>query len=869
MINFNETYIDNNTYPVTLGNLFKNLCSQVGLEVGNTDFPNNDYVVLGNPFTNNETCKTVLSSIAQLAGGFAHIGRDNKVYIKNLSLSDEYVENIDGHIYNSDFTKNEYYGAINTIVIGLKDVEGENITKEDFNITVAKEIKISEEYFLIDHTERNKVIDSIFSALNGLTYLPFNVSYYGLPYLDVGDKIQILDNEDNPHASYILKHNFKYNGAYSGKLESPKITETQEKIKNAQDLKTKFRKVELSVDKINGKIESIVESVDEQSEKMTQIEQDIDSINSKVSSVVDITNSVEGISKLEVTDAMEGDILELHILGNNTVFKKSYISSETYISSKTILTGSPQLKITDKDGYLLNARGVLRQKDGIYDEYVIKDGKSYIIQRISNDGSFILSDENLILLEDINIPLNEGLNIIELVYYTANMWLRYVTLNKFTDVYATKVEMNSAIEESATEITANVTKIVKDESDILQTQISELEIATGNISLEVSEVTAKSEELEQTTEELETEVQNKISIDEIIAKLNLAIKDGQGIIEITGNQVIINSDCFELTADGQVTATAGTIAGLTMWKDGVNSWLTKYFTHNGQKYVSGLLIPDNYESTFIFAGALDTESGWNTSNANLQIFHNGLVKAKWFNVNGESGYFNTTFDSGRTAMALTATTLDFRIDNDANELFTRFERKVEGFYLYLHTAPFFCIYDNLHSRLLYQADTRDGNVPYHYFTGEMWMDRDLDGTYVQVAQSGDWSDGRLKEDIKDCTESALDRINQMKFKQFTWNETAKKDNVGKHIDIGVIAGDLQKIDENYVDISPRIYNGEKQDLLSINLLNLLTTATKGIQELSTENNELKKQITNQQKVIDFLVNKLNCKEELEGYLKGE
>ena len=41
-------------------------------------------MILGNPFTNNEDCRTVLSNIAQLAGGFAKIGRDNKVYIKVL-----------------------------------------------------------------------------------------------------------------------------------------------------------------------------------------------------------------------------------------------------------------------------------------------------------------------------------------------------------------------------------------------------------------------------------------------------------------------------------------------------------------------------------------------------------------------------------------------------------------------------------------------------------------------------------------------------------------------------------------------------------------------------------------------------------------
>ena len=84
MIKFNTPYQNRVTYPIPAGDLFEDLCDQVGLEAGSTDFVNSNYLILGNPFTNNEDCRTVLSNIAQLAGGFARIGRDNKVYIVTL-----------------------------------------------------------------------------------------------------------------------------------------------------------------------------------------------------------------------------------------------------------------------------------------------------------------------------------------------------------------------------------------------------------------------------------------------------------------------------------------------------------------------------------------------------------------------------------------------------------------------------------------------------------------------------------------------------------------------------------------------------------------------------------------------------------------
>ena len=85
MIKFKIPYIDKNTYPTTISKILQNLCSLAGVQCGTTTFVNSDYIVTGNPFTNNEDCITVLSNIAQLAGGFAHIGRDDKLYIVNIA----------------------------------------------------------------------------------------------------------------------------------------------------------------------------------------------------------------------------------------------------------------------------------------------------------------------------------------------------------------------------------------------------------------------------------------------------------------------------------------------------------------------------------------------------------------------------------------------------------------------------------------------------------------------------------------------------------------------------------------------------------------------------------------------------------------
>lgn len=70
--------------------------------------------------------------------------------------------------------------------------------------------------------------------------------------------------------------------------------------------------------------------------------------------------------------------------------------------------------------------------------------------------------------------------------------------------------------------------------------------------------------IQQTKNEIDLQVQQKVSDNEIIAKINLAVDEGQGVIDIKGNQVKITSDYFTLDETGRIEATSGDIAGFEM-----------------------------------------------------------------------------------------------------------------------------------------------------------------------------------------------------------------------------------------------------------------------------------------------------------------
>lgn len=318
MIKFDVPYKDLSTYPCKAKVLFQNLCSQVGLIAGNIDFVNCDYMILGNPFTNNETCRVVLSNLAQLVGGFAKIGRDNKVYIVSLD-NENIVETIDGNNYFTDFSKNKQWGELNSLIIRISGTEGENTTREDeASITQngLTELVIEDNYFLIDQAEREKVINSLWNNLKGTKYLPFKTDYYGYPYLDAGDKIKILDSKDNEYESYVFNHTFTFNGAYRGKLETTALTKTQTAYKNTDNTKIKFRQVERKIDKINGIIEDVIEEQTENENKLTQVIQDVDGIKQQVSNTIDYKREKEGVTEIYLENAGKADMLKFEVKGN-------------------------------------------------------------------------------------------------------------------------------------------------------------------------------------------------------------------------------------------------------------------------------------------------------------------------------------------------------------------------------------------------------------------------------------------------------------------------------------------------------------------------------------------------------------------------
>lgn len=269
-INYEE---QDETNKICVSDLYQDICRNLGLTPKTIEFLNSDIEILNNPFTNNETNRTVLKAIATVACSFVEIDENNQIDLSWLS------DTLDYTFLKSDYSTLEsndtVLGPINTVVLKNSEVDDENVTKRAENVEIERSIVISEDYILYDAELRKKAIDKIFERLNGLTYVDMKLTtYYGKPFLKMGSKIKI-ETDNGFLETYVLKHQFTFNGAFTSTIESPLETEQEIKTKQNVTLKEALKNTQIIVDKQNQKIEAIVKEVDISNETMKEMKNEI------------------------------------------------------------------------------------------------------------------------------------------------------------------------------------------------------------------------------------------------------------------------------------------------------------------------------------------------------------------------------------------------------------------------------------------------------------------------------------------------------------------------------------------------------------------------------------------------------------------
>lgn len=388
----------------TINEFYQDACSQIGLTPTDNIFDNSELIMTGNPFTNKETIRTVISEVEKTSCSIARIDWKNKT-ISLTWLSDQ----INYEFNTSDYSTLEgsltQYGPLNVIIIANSQLNGENVVMTDQE-SVAEygehQIIIDSPYFLYTEELRTQAIQAIYNKLDGLKYYDLKLTTpYGKPFLNIGDKIRINTNENQVLDTYVLSHTFKFDGTFSSVIESPALTQEEQTIKNefkGNSVREKLRRTELMVDKTTGDITAITDRV-------TTVENEFGDVYSKEEVNTLVQNSATGITNTFVNSGGN------NLLRNTGLWFEDRSEIEYMYPRTTGLYPSDELFMSADPHWEYwrgNAKKVKEDKAANMSGILLQTGYLEQQQQVRN-GTYTLSFKyrKLIELATVNVQIND------------------------------------------------------------------------------------------------------------------------------------------------------------------------------------------------------------------------------------------------------------------------------------------------------------------------------------------------------------------------------------------------------------------------------------------------------------------------------
>ena len=550
----------------------------------------------------------------------------------------------------------------------------------------------------------------------------------------------------------------------------------------------------------------------------------------------------------------------------------------------------------------------LRVKGDVYDSLVITVEETYIMRRLSLSEYQVLSvlDEPVKEpLGDLNVQLFEGDNYIYLMDMTGNkFYAEYIIKNEFNELYVTNAQMNSAINQSARGIELAVNQkltgysTTEDTETAKQEAIDEANLDTDDklknysttvemnafIDIKADEITnsvsktyttktetanakkdaidsanaSTDEKLEEysTTEEMNSaitqkadeisaEVSKKVGEDELSTKIQqdyesvrIAWNKISEFIQFINAQLQIKDNSKKLLmaldklgmhfykSTGTELGDVGiqdtdVISFAVMNGQGSMAWGIKY-THDGTTdfypvfSFNGKMVADGGSEAggYGFDGHFDFE-------APVRLFERMLFLA---DEKGPSIYGDITGN-----LTLDALNLFLLGAVRADEMYNDNYYSADGYSKSIFSTDIHFINAYWNSQGLYVADEQ--------------------GRYFSLYAST--SDKRLKENIKDSKVKALDKIKQIKHREFDWKANSE------HQEIGYIAQEMQEIDPTFVRVAKiKTKDGEEREDWQINTLSVLASVTKAMQEQDEEIENLKEKDKQKDILIQSLLERI-------------
>ena len=592
------------------------------MELGSTSFLNSNIQVA--TYDNTVTAREYLSYISECAGGFACIGRDGKLYIRTIYQDEQEIPlELFGEYKWGDkykISKVSYENGVESFKFG--DDTGNNLWLNQDNMYIVEEDEV----------------ENIYNQLKGLEAYSFEGKVIIDPALDVGDKI-IIDGK-----SVIYQGEADFQTRFISEISSKiSIKQKQETTVKTTSQKVLNRRIQSSIDEINGKITQVVQETSENSEKISKVEQTAESITQTVSNVEEKVETVETkADKAQSTaDTANQNAQNAQQIANNAVSQittttqkvteieqtvdgitQSVSNVEEKVETVETKADNAQKSANTANTNATNAQNTANSiNDNLTTNYYTKTETNSEINQKADEISSTVSKTYSTKTETTQAK-QDAIN-------SANA----STDEKLED-YSTTEEMNSAITQKADSITSEVSKTYSTKTETTNAKnaaINSANSSTDNKLKNYSTTTQMNSAITQSANAINTTVSKKVGKNEVISSINQSsesIKINSNKIELTANDVLnllagntinlsgkeitMTSDHLNINSNGKITITdEGTSTSYYFEIKKINS-------NNNLKIGSyEISITNSLANSFIRAGEIGT-----SDNSGNQIYFN-------------------------------------------------------------------------------------------------------------------------------------------------------------------------------------------------------------------------------------------------------
>jgi hypothetical protein len=191
------------TFPATVLQVLQDVCTQTGVTLATTTFPNSTVSIPLEPSFLGYSYRNIVARVAEVAGGWAKFNRDGELTILNAVDIDDYVISKSNYVSLSN-------DEVSLLTIGKVKIQTGEVFAE---LGTGDEVLIKDNLLV---QNPSSFITATYDALNGLSYEPLQVYWQGNFDLSVPRKL-LIDGFD----AYLFNREILYNGGLRETITTP------------------------------------------------------------------------------------------------------------------------------------------------------------------------------------------------------------------------------------------------------------------------------------------------------------------------------------------------------------------------------------------------------------------------------------------------------------------------------------------------------------------------------------------------------------------------------------------------------------------------------------------------------------------------